>query len=165
MARSILLEISTLVNPRKELHVSGFIEQFGLKKGVSMSPEFEMIFTKSLDTNKWSSKLDWIQKLESGWNGYSSPAPSRTAVVTARRFLASLLAKAYEPYRIAPSAEGGVGITHKRKNRRVYVEFFNDGEVFALFSDGESEPRSERVNQDADQFRDLIAKIREYLDA
>ena len=86
-----------------------------------------------------------MRTLKDGWNGYSAPAPSRAALVNARSFLTTLMSVTYEPSRVSPSAVGGVGISHKKNGRRVYVEFFNDGAVFALFSDRQSEPISKQV--------------------
>ena len=93
-----------------------------------------------------------------------SPAPSNTAILTARGFLFNSLDKKIEPSRLAPSAVGGVGITHKRNKKRVYVEFFNNGEI-SLFSDNESALRSKRIKSSYDRFRELIKEIQDYLDA
>lgn len=125
----------------------------------------QFVIEKTYDLNQWSRKLDKMERLEEGWNGYSAPAPSALAIRTARRFLSRLLAEPYEPTRVAPSSVGGVGFTHKKGNRRVYVEFFNDGQVYALFSDNEIAPRSQRVQPDFHQFRELIGQIKGYLDA
>lgn len=131
----------------------------------SMAPDHHLVIEKTYDLNQWSRKLDKMERLEEGWNGYSAPAPSALAIRTARRFLSRLLAEPYEPTRVAPSSVGGVGFTHKKGNRRVYVEFFNDGQVYALFSDNEVAPRSQRVQPDFHQFRELIGQIKGYLDA
>ena len=36
---------------------------------------------------------------------------------------------------MAPSAVGGVGITIRGGDRKVYFEFYNDGVVYVLFAD------------------------------
>ena len=110
-------------------------------------------------------RLKQLQKLEAGWNGYSAPAPSNTAILTAQGFLSNILDKKIEPSRLAASAVGGVGITHKRNTKRVYVEFFNNGEISALFSDNESAPQSKRIKASYGRFRELIKEIQDYLDA
>jgi hypothetical protein len=137
----------------------------GSRGGTAMSPDFQVTISESVDSSKWGVKLEHMRKLKAGWNGYSAQPPSHSAIVTAKSFLYALLDERSEPSRVAPSAEGGVGVTHKGKRRRVYVEFFNDGQVLALFSDGKSHPKSERINPGTDQFRALTKKIREYLDA
>lgn len=113
----------------------------------------------------WRAKLTGMERLVEGWNGYSAPAPSKAALVTAHGFLSNLANARFEPSRVAPSAVGGVGITHKRTHRRVYVEFFNEGAVCALFSDNESEPRSKQVKAGYHEFREFIKEIKEYLNA
>jgi len=113
----------------------------------------------------WHQKLEQLERLNEGWNGYSAPAPSKKAVVTARGFLSNILSEKIEPSRLAPSAVGGVGITHKRNKKRVYVEFFNNGEICALFSDNESPPQSKRIDPSYERFRELINEIQDYLDA
>jgi hypothetical protein len=137
----------------------------GQRQGNAMSSKIQIIISASVDMSKWGSRLDQMELLKEGWNGYKAPVPSRAAITTARSFIESLKANQQEPARVAPSAVGGVGITHKNKGRRVYVEFYNKGEVCALFSDGISPPKSERINPDSERFRDLTRRIREYLDA
>ena len=117
------------------------------------------------DFDAWRAKLAGMEQLVEGWNGYSAPAPSKAALVTAQGFLSNLAIAHFEPSRVAPSTVGGVGITHKRSHRRVYVEFFNEGAVCALFSDNESEPRSKQVKAGYHEFRELIKEIKEYLNA
>lgn len=135
---------------------------YGSKK---VTPDAMFLIEKSYDFDKWQQKLDRMSGLHSGWNGYEAPVPSSTAIATARGFLAHLLKEKYEPSRVAPSAEGGVGLAHKSGNRRVYVEFFNDGAVYALFSDSETPPSSRRINVGFQEFRDLVVQIKDYLDA
>jgi len=131
----------------------------------TMAAEFQVTFLASLDLNVWNNKLEKLRNLGDDWNGYASPAPSRTAVVTAKAFLSAVLAMDFKPSRIAPSVSGGIGITHRKGSRRVYVEFFNDGEVCVLSSDGESAPRSWSVKPSSLNFKGLTKEIREYLDA
>ncbi len=127
--------------------------------------EFQESINASYDFNVWNIKLERLRNLGESWSGYGTPPPSDAAIVTAKAFLARLIGTDFEPSRLAPSVAGGVGITHKKRGRRVYVEFFNDGEVCSLFSDGETDPRSRRVKPGYGPFQDLAREIREYLDA
>jgi hypothetical protein len=113
----------------------------------------------------WRVKLVQLRHLRDGWNGYAAPAPSERAINTANSFVVTLLRAKYEPKRLAPSAVGGVGITQRSGNKKVYVEFFNDGKVFALFSDGHSEPISKEIVPGFQSFKALVKEMQEYLDA
>ena len=113
----------------------------------------------------WQVKFVELSKLKDGWNGYDAPAPSEQARLTARSFVDILLKEKYEPKRVSPSAVGGVAVTQRKNNRKVYVEFFNDGTVFALFSDGSSEPVSKEIVPGYQSFKNLVKEMREYLDA
>ncbi len=106
-----------------------------------------------------------MSQLTEGWDGYGAPAPSGAAIAVARSYLGSLFKERLEPSRVAPSVVGGIGITHKLTKRRVYVECFNDGQIYALFSDGQSLPNGRPVKAREDSFEELIGAIRDYLNA
>jgi hypothetical protein len=111
----------------------------------------------------WEEKLDRFRDLKPGWNGYTAPPPSPVAITQARAFLDQLLHARREPSRVAPSAVGGVAITQKTRERKVYVEFLNAGQVLALFSDGVGEPQITQVDPDERGFRKLIEESQSYL--
>lgn len=112
----------------------------------------------------WQMKFIQLSKLRDGWNGYNAPAPSPRAIQTAQSFVDTLLKQKYQPKRLAPSAVGGVAVTQRNLDKKVYVEFFNDGTIFALFSDGSSEPMSKEVIPGYQSFKALVKEMREYLD-
>jgi hypothetical protein len=112
----------------------------------------------------WEATLSKLSQLQEGWNGYAAPAPTEEAILTARSFVDTLLQEQYEPNRLAPSAVGGVGVTHRKGSKSVYVEFYNDGRVLALFSDELSEPEIKRIEPCLNSFLMLIAQMRGYLD-
>jgi hypothetical protein len=112
----------------------------------------------------WHAKIDDFKKLERGWDGYIAPPPSEIAIRTAQNFVSSLAREKSEPSRIAPSVIGGVGITGRHLGKRVYIEIYNDGQVYALFSDGESDPLTQHVQPGHQSFKLLINKMRDYLD-
>lgn len=117
------------------------------------------------EIGKWFGKLDSLRFMRKGWDGYDAPPPTDRAIRLAQSFISRLLEEKYEPSRLAPSVIGGVGVTHRSERRKVYVEFFNDGKVYALFSDGISEPRTKSVEPGYRSFQGLIGEMREYLDA
>jgi hypothetical protein len=108
-------------------------------------------------------KLDSFRHLKVGWNGYAADPPNEAAVSMAKSFLGLAKRQGELPSRIAPSAAGGVGITQRTGARKVYVEFYNDGTVHALYSDGKSEPEVQPIDPTERGFRRLVAKTRAYL--
>jgi DNA-binding transcriptional ArsR family regulator len=112
----------------------------------------------------WESKFSQLRELPEGWNGYAAPAPTKTAILALKSFVDFLLRADFEPSRLAPSAVGGVAVTHRRGSKKVYVEFYNDGRVLALFSDDVSDPVIKRVDPGCESYKELIAEMRGYLD-
>jgi hypothetical protein len=112
----------------------------------------------------WFDKLESFAALRDGWNSYTAPKPNELSIRTARQFLEVLQAASYEPTRVAPSAMGGVAITRRAGPRKVFVEFYNDGRVYALFSEPPSGMRMAPLQVDPLSFRHFIEEMREYLD-
>jgi hypothetical protein len=110
-------------------------------------------------------KLDACLGLAPGWDGYSASPPSSLAVERAKEFLTLLRGSELEPARLKPSVASGIGLTIRKGRRKVYVEFYNDGTVYALFSDGESEPETRQVQARQEDHLALIGQSREYLNA
>jgi hypothetical protein len=91
------------------------------------------------------------------------PAPSPDAITQATVFVEETAKSENAPSRLAPSVVGGVGVTFKRENLKVYVEFRNTGTVHALFSDGIGEPIVEKIQMTRVAYADLMARIKKYL--
>jgi hypothetical protein len=130
-------------------------------KSPSIPPVYE---DDGIQRQTWAAKFSRLSQLQDGWNGYTAPAPTENAIFTARDFVYTLLRAKYEPKRLAPSSVGGVGVTQRKGNKSVYVEFYNDGRVLALFSDDLSEPVIKRIEPGYQSFKKLIAEMRDYLD-
>ena len=110
-------------------------------------------------------KLDSWRGLAPGWDGYSASPPSSLAIENAKEFLTLLCGSELVPARVRPSVASGIGLTIRAGRRKVYVEFYNDGTVYALFSDGESELETRQVQGKQDDYSALIGQTREYLNA
>ena len=110
-------------------------------------------------------KLESYSKLATGWDGYSARPPEKTAIVSAKLFLSQLAESDRTPDRIKPSVVGGIGITFKLGQRKCYVEFYNNGTVYALFADGQSDPETCQVPPTAQNYKILIKAIQGYLNA
>jgi hypothetical protein len=117
-------------------------------------------------SKKWRqvfAKLRSYSSLVDGWDGYCAPPPLPTALKKVHGFLYALRHSHLRPTRLNPSVVGGIGVTFRKCQRKSYVEFYNDGTIHALFSDGESEPRTCQVLPTPAGYRPLIMEIQEYL--
>jgi hypothetical protein len=122
----------------------------------------ELIITPTQNTPTWPGwfeKLESLHSLKDGWNGYTAASPNAKSIENAHLFLQVMQLEAAEPTRVAPSAMGGVAITRRIGNRKVFVEFYNDGRVYSLFSEKSSEMNVVPVAADSLSFRALIANM------
>lgn len=118
--------------------------------------------------HKWQilhDKLDSLSQLDDHWDGYSAPPPSEEACLNAREFLQVLSLAELLPKRCKPSVVGGIGITFRHGDRKVYVEFYNDGRIHTLNSDGVTEPITGGVDPSYSAYLRLVKEIRDYLNA
>jgi hypothetical protein len=80
-----------------------------------------------------------------------------------REFLGVLESARLPPNRLKPSVMGGIGATFRRGDKKVYVEFYNDGRVHSLFSDGVSDPDTKSVPPDHAGYSLLVQDIQGFL--
>jgi len=111
----------------------------------------------------WFARLAEFAHLEEGWNSYTAPAPNEVSIQTAGVFLKVMQAAGREPTRLAPSAMGGVAVTRRQGNRKVFVEFYNDGRVYALFAQRPDDMRVVPVTSDEASFQGLASEMGDYL--
>ena len=109
------------------------------------------------------SKLAEMENLLVGWDGYNACAPSPFSILLANQFLDELHAGDLAPTRIAPSVVGGVGITIAREESEAYVEFYNDGGIFVMMSEGESDPLVRPVRTGRRELKSLVDELTEFL--
>lgn len=158
------IELSLLAPRRNTKNVSeGWIRQRKgrIKQAILQNREAK---TASPDWNKWFQKVEQALILEEGWNGDDAPPPEFDAALHASRLLEAMRRAGYHPTRIAASAMGGIAITRKVGNKKVLVEFYNDGRVYYLFSDRSSGSMDVKpLLLDQDSLTKFIASMREYL--
>jgi hypothetical protein len=124
-------------------------------------------FTSKPDAapHPWVAKIRSFARLVPGWNGGRAPAPTLPAIANTVRFLLAMTEAGYRPTRVAPSAVGGVGVTRRVGDRKALVEFFNNGSANALFADDATQQmQTHHVAVTPQGFRDILGKMREYLD-
>jgi hypothetical protein len=113
----------------------------------------------------WEIELKTLAALQPGWNGYSAPPPGSKAIDAAKIYLQATRAQSFEPHRVEASVMGGIGITHRRGDRKVYVEFYNDGKVHALFSERAANMQTHPIEPSLDKFVHFIVTAQGYLNA
>ena len=119
---------------------------------------------RSSPWKSWYAKLEKVADLTDGWNGYKAPAPHAIAVENAKKFLAVMEDRLCLPTRIAASAVGGVGITRRIREKKVYVEFLNNGLISALFAnDNDHSMYTRSITTDGSDCEHLISAAEDYL--
>lgn len=113
----------------------------------------------------FADQLDAIAGLQPGWNGYTAPAPEGRAVDNARAVLDAAMEAGFPPTRVGPSVMGGAALIFRREQRKVFVEFYNNGTVYAMFSDGRGMPsRCSPLSLAPDDLARFFAEACDFLD-
>lgn len=113
---------------------------------------------------QWHAKLEDCEALEEGWNGYSAPPPEKVALENAQMLLKQMQKCGCEPTRIAPSAMGGIAITRKINSKKVLIECYNDGRIFALFSDRTTEELPvKQLDEEEQSLQDFFYEVERFL--
>lgn len=112
---------------------------------------------------RWFDKLRSFRALKDGWNGYTAKAPNQSALDNTHLFLQVMQLEGVEPTRVAPSAMGGIAVTRQVGKRKVFIELYNDGRAYSLFSEKAGEMDVVPLQANSISFRGLIANMRDYL--
>ncbi len=110
-------------------------------------------------------KLEGFAQLKEGWNGYTAPPPQTVAIQNARLLLQAMQQDDLRPTRLSPSAMGGVAVTRRQGKRKVLLECYNDGRVYALFSERPAAMRVVSLAADRTAFERFVQEMRDYLNA
>jgi hypothetical protein len=113
--------------------------------------------------DQWFTRLESVKKERTTWPQGCGAPPSDAVLESVDQFLLQLRVHQKKPSRLAPSVVGGLGLTFRRDNRKVYVEFRNTGSVHALLSDGVEDAEVERFQRDETGYTALIGSIKKYL--
>src|SRR5689334_12172345 len=81
-------------------------------------------------------QLEELGKLDVNWDSYGAEPPSDEVIDSAWSLLALCSIQGLTPYRVVPSAEGGVGICFASERRYADIEFLNTGDILAVTSNG-----------------------------
>lgn len=100
--------------------------------------------------------LDELAYFQLDWDSYGAEPPNDWAIDEAIGMVTLFVNRM--PDRIKPSVIGGVGITFYNDDKKVYVEIYNDEKVYALFSDGVTDPEVLEVTD----YNELMKQIDVY---
>lgn len=115
--------------------------------------------------DKWMHKLSLFERLQPGWNGHNAPVPDAVAIRNTGAFLGVSAAAGPEPTRLTASAVGGAAVTFRRGDRKVMVEFLNQGRVHALFADDAAQTLDTKsVESNEAAYQAFLETVRSYLD-
>lgn len=117
-------------------------------------------------STRWDREWDYLSSLKPDWDTYGADAPSERAIETAKSFLDELGENNPDPSRIAPSAEGGVAVTFASGTRTYMIEFFNDGDISTVWSDGRGRVDAEEIMVEAMGnfgWKYVLSKVDEFL--
>jgi hypothetical protein len=112
-------------------------------------------------------KLESFRNLQHGWDSYEAEPPNEVAMANARRVLHILWSSGTVPpiRTISPSVEGGIGIVFAGShNRYADIECFNDGDILAITSNGETEPSVWSPGTEAGGLHSAVERISSFLD-
>ncbi len=91
------------------------------------------------------------------------PKPSKRAVMLSNMGINLAEGLDFQPHLIVPTAEGGIGLAYRRGCMYGDIEFFNDGEVVALTSNGSGLPYSWMVEPTRDGIAGALNILREFI--
>lgn len=130
-----------------------------VEKGVEMS---------RYSTAEVKNRLLSIRHLKRGWDGYGATPPSQQAFDLCIDFIDVLdsCKPPTNPTRLAPSVAGGIALVLGQGGQEVFIEFYSDGEVYAMFStlEEKEEPRIMRVVSTTEGFRGFIRLVESFLE-
>ena len=77
-------------------------------------------------------KIDSYSSLEKGWDSYRADPPNELSRNNAKKFLELCIKLDFIPYRVCPTAMGGMAMTWKENSEKVFMEFYNTGKIYYL---------------------------------
>lgn len=113
--------------------------------------------------SRYYRQLDEFKELQDNWNGYGSEAPNNIALTLSHELGDILHEREFEPTRVLPSAEEGVGVSFASGEKRAIIECFNDGDVVAVTYEDDGEPRVWEVGSSEVDLREAVDHIYDFI--
>lgn len=116
-------------------------EELTRRRNEDLAKIYESVYRGArLRTDQNRRSVQALAKLRPNWDSYGAPAPNGRSIANAIRVLHLLESLNFDPTRILPSAEGGVGICFVREDRYADIECSNEGEVLGVYYVGAQMP-------------------------
>ena len=145
---------------KQYLVVESLLEQHG--EPIEGYPVIEQMLQKAKTFSKIKADLESIELAMENWL-YEFPRPSSGAVDEVAALLDRLRANEVLPFRVTPSAVGGIGICLKNKDKYADFECDNDGNITALMSDGKGDIKAVTVNPTFEGRNLVIRELKGFL--
>lgn len=103
---------------------------------MTSEPEYVVVRSEPWPADHMA-RLDRMLTMAKGWDSYDADPPSPAAVANAREFVTVATDLGLPPDRVTPTCMGGVAVTFREGDERcvqAFVEFYNRGTAYALFS-------------------------------
>lgn len=133
------------------------------------------VLTQVVGTVEPAYPHEWLRRFQSelasllaagdDWDSYGAPAPNQEAFLLASYALSVLFDMDCEPTSIAPSTEGGIGISLDREGRIASLELTNDGEAYATTADLYRSPKVWSAGTDSDDIRSALIELRAFIES
>lgn len=106
--------------------------------------------------------IERTRNLLSGWDGSEAISTSDIAIQKSLDFLNLLVKINLQPSMVSPSVIGGIGFTFLKDKKEVFIEFYNNGEIYSLFTEHTTEYFEPIINRVTD-YNSLMRRIEEHV--
>lgn len=131
------------------------------------SPNARKYLDQSKTERSWLKEaLDRCENLgalAANWDSYGAEAPNAKARYWAGEALIKVHRLGVAAPRIAASVENGIGLTLRKGSKSATIEFFNDGDIVAVRSDGAAMPVAWDVATDPKSIEAALYQMRDFV--
>jgi hypothetical protein len=134
-----------------------------------MEKELNQVTQGSVFRQRWllvnlaQQQITALSLLRTNWDSYGAPSPNQAAIENASRILFYMRSPELEKVRIVPSAEGGIGLCFKIRDRYADLETSNDGSILGVRYAGMEAPILIPVDGSEDSIKAALEQIRNHV--
>jgi hypothetical protein len=116
-----------------------------------------------LQVGALNNQLRHLRDLNCGWDDFDAQPPSHASIDAAKLIVGICTKLMILPLAVVPSAEGGVGIVFRNRNRFVSIELQNDNSLVALLEEGNSHYESWESEFTSEIATNTLLRVRRFL--